>query len=473
MRPALTLLPYLGFAAFAMAAQAQPATGSMHDRALTAGYKAAFLCSGIFNAGQSEAQITADDLARVYPGYRALLSELPATIDRARRRVTVRFSEDLPPRVAAWRPFLGCAQLPVGADPEAADALPALSESVDQPLLPESDALPWPQGDAGAVGRLDGRQGEQLDRITARAFDRLTYGMGTETTAVVIVHRGLIVSERYRSGYDMHTPQRTWSVAKSIAVTILGAAVEQGIVDLEAPPPLAMWSRPGDPRAEISWHNLLHMSSGLWSATAGNRTDNIYFGGMPIPDMVSSLPLDAAPGSRWRYANNDTMIAAMAMRQAHQSPAAALSFPYSNLLWPVGMTRTTLETDWQGNFILSSQVWTTARDLARLGLLYLNNGQWAGEQLLPPDWPAFVATPAPAQPSGGNGVGYGAQFWLYGPEHGLPPGTYAARGNRGQYLVIIPAQELIIVRRGFDSVGDGHRFDIVGLSREIANLLAE
>jgi CubicO group peptidase (beta-lactamase class C family) len=410
MRPVLILSFWLGFSAYGIAAPAQPATGSAHDLALAAGYKAAFLCSGIFNAGQSEAQIAADDLARVYPGYRALLPGLPATIDRARHRVSVRFSENLPPRVAAWRPYLGCAQLPVGADPDAADLLPALAEAANYPSLANNDAMPWPQGDAGAVDRVPGEQGEQLDQLTARAFDRQTYGLGTETTAVVIVHRGRIVGERYRAGYDMHTPQRTWSVAKSIAVTILGAAVEQGIIDLEAPLPLAMWRRPGDPRGAISWRNLLHMSSGLWSATAGNRTDNIYFGGMPVPDMVSSLPLDAVPGERWRYANNDTMIAAMAMRQAHQSPSAALRFPFSDLLWPVGMTRTTLETDWQGNFILSSQVWTTARDLARLGLLYLNDGRWAGEQLLPPDWSAFVAMPSPAQPVRDDGVGYGAQF---------------------------------------------------------------
>ncbi len=131
------------------------------------------------------------------------------------------------------------------------------------------------------------------------------------------------------------------------------------------------------------------------------------------------------------------------------------------------MTHTTPETDSAGNFILSSQVWTTARDLGRLGLLYLYDGVWNGERLLPEGWSTFVATPAPAQPE--QGPGYGGFFWLYGPAQGLPAGTYGMNGNRGQYVFIVPSRKVVIVRRGFDSATA--RFDEQRFARDVLKAL--
>lgn len=456
------------FAIFlATAAHSQSETPSQHDLALAAGYKAAFLCSGIFNAGQTEAEVAADDLTRIYPGYRPLIDDLEAEIDRENRRVSVGWSGTMPPRVAIWRPYLGCAQLPMGADPESETVLPQLGSGVVVPDMEETDALEWPLGDRDAVRDLPRPAQSALNPVVERAFDRLTYGEGTETTAVIVIGNVEIVAEQYREGYTMHRAQRTWSVAKSIAATAIGAAVYQGFVDLDDPAPVPEWQTPGDPRAEITWNNLLHMGSGLWSPTAGNRTDDIYFGGMAVSDSISGLPLEASPGTRWRYANNDTLLAMRALRATLGDDERALAFPFAEVLWRIGMARTTPETDWQGNYIMSSQVWTTARDLARLGILYLNDGVWEGERILPEGWSGYVATPAPAQPDRGDGVGYGAQFWLFGPEQGLPEGTYAAMGNRGQYVVIVPERNAVIVRRGFDAVGEGANFDIAAFSRDV------
>lgn len=454
-------------------AAAQSEQPSQHDLAIAAGYKAAFLCSGIFNAGQSEAEVTADDLTRVYPRYRALIGDLPAEIDRERQRVSVRFTDSMPPRIAQWRPHLGCAQLPAGADPEIDAEIPSLPTEIGAPDLTATDGMSWPQGDGGAVRSLSGARQAALNAVIASALDRVTYGEGTETTAILVVQDGYIIGERYRTGYHMHRPQRTWSVAKSIAATVIGRAVYQGMVDLDESAPVPAWQRPGDPRAAINWHHLLHMSSGLWSPFAGNRTDDIYFGGQLVTDAIPGLPLEAAPGTRWRYANNDTLLAVRALRSVLGGDERALAYPFSELLWRIGMTRTTPETDWAGNFILSSQVWTTARDLARLGLLYLEDGVWQGERLLPEGWSAYVTTPAPDQPSGRDGVGYGAQFWLFGSQQGLPDGTYAAMGNRGQYVMIVPERDIVIVRRGFDAVGDGTRFDIARFSRDVLGVLDE
>lgn len=427
-------------AALVLAPAAASAQEDPHVRALAAGYKAAFLCSGLFNAGQTPEQVAADDLEGIYPDYQALVRDLPAEIDRDRKTVSVAFDPKLPPRIAAWRPTLGCAQLPIGAGAEAAERLPKVSIRP-----PDQSARRWPDGDAGATVRTP----RKLAQVAERAFDPSAYG--GKTTAVVVVKDGRIVAERYRPGYDHATPQRTWSVAKSLTAAVVGRAAHLGLLKVEAPANIPEWRAPGDPRSAITLAQLMHMGSGLWTDGPGNRTDEVYLGGGLVTEWATRMPMEAAPGARFRYANNDTLLAARAVRAALGDGEKALEFPFTELFWRIGMTRTTPETDWQGNYILSSQVWTTARDLARLGLLHLNDGVWNGERLLPEGWSRFVATPAPAQPS--SGPGYGAYFWLFGPAQGLPEGAYAMRGNRGQFVFIVPARRAVIVRRGFDAAG--------------------
>ncbi|MEM9739604.1 MAG: hypothetical protein AAF829_07010, partial [Pseudomonadota bacterium] len=131
--------------------------------------------------------------------------------------------------------------------------------------------------------------------------------------------------------------------------------------------------------------------------------------------------------------------------------------------------RTVLETDWNGDFLISSQVWTTARDLARLGQLYLNNGRWGDEQILHPEWLDFVMAPAPAQPEN-NDFGYGAGFWLLPDAPGVPVDAFAAMGHRGQYVVIIPSRDIVIVRRGYDPSGE-YRFDITAFTRDVVGAI--
>lgn len=428
---------------------------------LVAGYKAAFTCSAHFNAGRSVDQIAGDELTRIYRGYREAMATLPdAVIDEDAKTVSVSYADESPPRITAWRPYLGCVQLPTNAADDALDHIPQVTAFWDR-----SVPAPLPENLSNS---------ETLLYLVDAAFDRLTYGEGTETTAVLVLKDGAIVAEAYRDGFDATTPQRTWSVAKSIAATIIGAAVHDGIIDVKESAGLARWSSPGDPRGAVTIENLLHMSSGLTSSAAGNRTDDVYFGGGRIIDHATGHRLVAAPGLRWRYANNDTMIAMRALRERMKDDKKFLEYPFTALLHPLGMEHTFLETDWNGDFVLSSQVWTTARDLARLGQLYLNDGVWEGRRILPETWADYVTAPAPDQPrdrrAGENRPGYGAQFWLYGERHGLPAGTYAARGNRGQFLVIIPERNVLVVRRGFD---DGGGFDIARFSADVLASLPE
>jgi CubicO group peptidase (beta-lactamase class C family) len=462
MTPATRTALLAALVLFGPSAHAQSV--SQHIRALAAGYKAAFLCSGVFDAGLTESQVTADDLKGIYAEYAPIIGEMSASVDRNAKTVSVSFASGMPPRIAAWRPNLGCAQLPIGATLDAVATLPKFD------LAPPVIDAEWPTGDRNAMARLSRARLDALSKVVETAFDRRSYGNDTETTAVVVVSNGRIVIERYRDGYGPDVPQRTWSAAKSLTATLVGVAVQKGLLDVSKAAPIPEWRHPGDPRARITLEQLMHMASGLWTDGPGSRADEVYLGGASVTERVTQMPLEAATGTRFWYANDDTLLAAHALRTV--TGEHALAFPFTELLWRIGMMHTTPETDWQGHFILSSQVWTTARDLARLALLYRNDGIWQGERLLPAGWARYVATPAPVQPDdaiNGNGAGYGAFFWLFGPRQGLPDGTYAMQGNRGQYVMIVPSQDAIVVRRGFDKASDGSQFDI---ARFTANVLA-
>ena len=443
---------------------AQAQETEAHRRALAAGYQAAFTCSGVFNNnGRHPSLLTNRELSGVYPELRPYIGIEGSLIDPRASTVSVSFSDDLPPRIAFWRPGLGCALLPIGASAEAAAHVPKLTI-----LPPRRLAVRWARGSAEVIPEKDALNSDVM-AVVEKAFSA-SYGDKAATSAVVVVKDGEIIAERYAENFGPEIAQRTWSVGKSIAATVIGIAVEDGVLKVEDPAPISHWRKAGDPRGAITLANLLHMGSGLYSEARGNRTDAIYHGGTTVEEKAIGMPLEAKPGARFRYANNDTLLAMRALRKAIGDDAKYLAFPFEKLFWKIGMIHTFAETDWNGDFIMSSQVWTTARDLARFGQLYLQEGKWGEEQILPKAWIDFVRTPAPAQPQSaieGDGPAYGAQFWLHGPKQGLPEGTYAAHGNRGQYVVIVPEANMVIVRRGYDPVGEGGGFDIQRFAADV------
>ena len=409
----------------------------------------------------NQAGIEATDLQGGYPELQPHIAGLSAAVSVPLRQASVAFDAGLPPRVARFTPGQGCALLPVGAD--AAKVMPP-PELIGGPDPLRTDVQPWPQGDLQAAAILPVAQKKALDALMAEALAGGRYGQAARTSAVLVVKDGRIVSERYARGVGMHTPQRTWSVAKSLTSALIGRAAALNVLDRMAPAHVPEWGASGDPRAAITVDQLLRMQSGLFTNGPGNRTDALYFGGSTVAETAAVAPLEAAPGTRFAYANNDTLLAARALMA--DLGEAAPSFPYTHLLWPLGMTRTTIEGDWQGNPILSSQVWMTARDLARLALLHLNDGKWNGQQLLPEGWVKDATTPVGPQPPAARGEGYGRAIWL---PNGLPQGSYAFYGNRGQYAVVVPSQKLVIVRRGFDPAGSG--FDITAFAKDVAAAL--
>ncbi|MGB3796036.1 MAG: serine hydrolase [Alteraurantiacibacter sp.] len=444
-----------------------------YDRALAAGYKALFLCGAISNAERNGTarspesvmaweltgiQSPLDDIVRDLP-YRIVrigeadtvedaadISSADGYVQRASvvQRVEVEWANDMPPRIAAHTPGRGCSILPIGSTPATGNEQTLVATSFSASLLPSAPANP------------------EIEGVAERAFEA-DYGDDIRTTAVLIVRDGSILQENYAADFGPDVPQRTWSVAKSIAATIVGAAVQRGEASVDDFAGLGAGE--GDPRAAITIDHALRMSSGRYSDTSGSRTDPLYYGGATVEEHATDWPLVHMPGASWRYANNDTLMAIRAVRDGFGSHSPADFFRQARML------HTVAETDWQGGYILSSQVWSTARDLARLGMLYLNDGVLAdGTRVLPEGWARYVAAPDGPQPAGD--WGYGAGWWIMSGFDGIPDDAFAARGNRGQYVVVIPSLDVVIVRRGEDPAG-GSGFDIADFTRDVLAVLGD
>ena len=436
----IVLTTVLAGTAQAAAPYARPGGVAGEDEPLVvAGYRALFTCSAHFFAGRP-----LDDIEKVELIDTAKHAFPDPVIDEQRQLVSASDNEGNT-QIAVFRDSMGCTLLPPHWDIGDTPRLPY----APYPDAPDVADLAFPAGDRVAL-REDGlhREHESLGTVLDKAFDGRTYGEGVVTAGVVIVRGGEMIAERYRPGFGIHTGYRTWSTAKSITAALMGIAARKGLLDLDEPAAIPEWQYPGDPRGNITYKHLLWMSSGL--ASGGNNTYAVYFGGQDAISAITGTELEAEPGTRWKYSNNDSMLLLRALRNILDNDFRYLRFPYDELLHRIGMRHTRMETDHRGNFIGSSQVYTTARDLARFGLLLVNDGVWDGERLLPEGWVEFSRTPAPARPVEQGTQGYGAQFWLLDSIAGIPEGTYTTAGNKGQYVTVVPEHDLVIVRTGVD-----------------------
>lgn len=414
--------------------------------------RAVALCSGLWNGGRSIDQINADN------GGLGGTESMKTDIDYARKIVSIKYSDVMPPRIVAWRPVLGCVQLPIGATGDALLFVPQVAAKV---VRPDFDAQDWPTGDQKAIGRLPEEKQKKLDEVVGSGFDGNTYG--GRTWGIIVVKDGKIVSERYAMGFDMHQAAQTHSAAKSFTSSLVGIATWKYGLDLDRPGALEEWRKPGDPRGAITARHMLHMSSGLYGEGGGSPQADIYAGGATVAGRAVTNILDTMPGTRFLYNPPDTMLLMRAVREEVKNDQTFWAMPFQQLFWKIGMTRTTPASDWNGDFLMSGQTYSTARDFARFGLLYLNDGVWNGERILPEGWTKFVSTPGPVQPAG-NGPRYGGQFWIYGGIDGLAADAYSPSGGQGQYAMIIPSHKTVIVRRGFDS---GKGFNIAKFCADV------
>jgi CubicO group peptidase (beta-lactamase class C family) len=370
---------------------------------------------------------------------------------------------------SAFRQGIGCVAM---APDQTLDDIAKLP-SVDLPPLPDNAAtIPWPDGDLVKEQKLPaGIDAAALKLASEWAFNRPTPEQ--VTLSLIVVHKGQIIHERYAPGVTQATRTRTWSTAKSIASTLIGMLVDQGKLALDQPLGLE-WlpkvrSPEKDPRNAITLRHVLNMSSGLYPVdNFGMETATgsglAYFAGTSSVEGALHKALIREPGSWWDYENFDTLLGVYRMKLAIGDPKAYLEYPRRALLDRIGMRNTLIGTDRFGDFILSSQIYTNARDLARFGLLYLQKGMWNGQRLISEDWIKFVRTPAPSTAEIGHQ--YGGQFWLV-PDNrtDVPKDAYSTAGNRGQYVVIVPSHDLVIVRRGLDYGRQG--FSQWDLTREV------
>ena len=444
---ALLILLSAQYAIAVVAAPYQRPAGiaDLKEPAIVAGYRALFTCSAHFFAGRP-----LDDIKKVELVDVEGLGYPDPVIDEQRKLVSATDISGTIVRVASFRDSMGCTILPPhwgsGDIPRLPNVQYAAAPDVADVAFPAGDRVELPAN--GIESRY-----AALAHVLDRAFDGTSYGesAGVVTTAVIVVKRGKIVAERYRPGFGIHSGYRTWSTAKSISAALLAIAAKQGILDLDAPLDIPEWNYPGDPRQAITHKQLMWMSSGLYSG--GDNTYAVYFGGEDVISAVTTTPLEVAPGTRWKYANNDTLLLLRSLRHKLGDDLKYLRFPYDQLLHPLGMYHTRMEVDHLGNFVGSSQTYTTARDLARFGLLLSYDGMWKGKRLLPEGWVKFVSTPAPTKPPVPGQWGYGAQFWLLDQMPGVPPGTFTTAGNKGQFVTVVPGHDLVIVRTGVDPIG--------------------
>lgn len=449
-RLSLLLLACLAAAPALAAPPYQRPAGIADDKEplIVAGYRALFTCSAHFFAGRP-----LDDIKRVEFVDVEGLGYPDPVIDEKRRLVTATDLSGTIVRIAAFRDSMGCTVLPPHWSMADVGRLP----NVQYAPAPDVSRVPFPAGDAVDLP-ADGISAAHraLAPVLERAFDGRTLGSapGVVTTSVIVMQGGRIVAERYRPGFGVHSGYRTWSTAKSISAALLGIAAHQGMLSLDDRAAIPEWDYPGDPRQAITYKHLLWMSSGL--ASGGPNTYSVYFGGQDAESAITTTPLEVAPGTRWKYANNDTLLVLRALRERLGDDLRYLRFPYDELLHPLGMWHTRMEVDHLGRFVGSSQTYTTARDLARFGLFLAADGVWNGRRFVPEGWVKFSATPAPTKPPVDNEWGYGAQFWLLDRMPGVPPGTFTTAGNKGQYVTVVPGHDLVIVRTGVDP--DGKRF---------------
>jgi len=432
------------------------------------GQQALLMCNGLFTSHRTLEQVFAQELAYLQKPIGTAQGG-DYVVDRTRRAVAVGKDDTAPTMRAAFRKGLGCVVLAPDQTFDDIDSLPILEMP---PLSGDPGTLAWPEGD-----RIDpapappGVDAAALQAASDWAFHRKSPEQ--VTLSLLVVHRGRIIHERYAPGVDLTTRTRTWSTAKSIAVTLIGMLADEGRMKLDAPLgfewlPLAA-SPETDPRAAITLRNVLHMSSGLYTVDNGGLeyatgSGLAYWAGAGSVRGALNRGLIRKPGTFWDYENYDTLLAVYAMKRALGNDRAYLEYPRRALFDRIGMRNTLVGVDRFGDFILSSQVYTNARDLARFGLLYLQNGMWNGRRMLSQAWIDFVRTPAPS--TAGRGNQYGGQWWLVPDDRtDVPKHAYSTAGNRGQFVIVVPSHDLVIVRRGLDYGRQG--FDRWDLTREV------
>jgi hypothetical protein len=419
------------------------------------------LCSMVFVSALDPDQVYADAL-RPEPGMGLIDWAMHREVDRVHRRVTANFAGMFTSE-AVYHEGRGCT-LVYGAT--GAGGLP-----MNAPLEAKSSAQAVPEI---AGSQIVEAADSKLRLAVEHAFADSESAPVRRTKAVVVVHDGHLIAERYAPGYGIDTPLLGNSATKSVTSALIGILVRQGHLSLHEPAPVPSWTSSGDPRHMVTIDELLRMTSGLPPDERRGAFDlapRMWYLRDDMGSFAESEQPDAKPGVVWHYSNAGYQILSQIIRDAVGGRGEDVTrFAHDELFAPLGMRTATLELDGTGAPIGSKFMLASARDWARFGMLYLNDGIANGRLILPEGWVRYSASPT-------LDTGYGAGFWTntnpgtvpgWGAPWGLPGvprDTFFARGYLGQYVVVVPSEQLVVVRFGF-----ARKFDD---AEGVAHLVAE
>ena len=399
---------------------------------------AKIMCSAVFITGL-DADFAAENVGFFTAPYEERAKMGRPVVDRSRKTVRVRLPNGVE-RTAVYLGDQGCVTLPKGKR-----SVSFKPVRVEKRLARDPATEPLPKS---------------LDTAKVRQAVSAAFAHPPAMTAAfVVTWKGQIVGERYGPGITATTPLESWSMGKSVTATLMGILIRDGVYSLEQPAPVPEWQEPGDPRAKIRIADLLQMSSGLRIRAPqdpdydplGPYPDHkyLYTGGINAFHYAATRPLQWPPGKVGRYRNTDPVLVNYLMRLGVEKRGEEyLSFPQRALFDQLGIGSMVLETDPYGNFLLQGYELASARDWARLGNLYLQDGVWNGKRILPEGFVEFVSQPAPAWVADGRPI-YGGFFWINGDGvFPVPRNSYYMSGSGNQFVIIIPSHDLVVVRLG-------------------------
>ncbi|MCC8968742.1 serine hydrolase [Bradyrhizobium sp. Pear76] len=408
------------------------------------GFVANVVCSETF-VSRLDPKRNLTETTEAMPGAGLITWAMDTEIDLDRRDVTVTLF-GLGRSHAVYREGVGCT-LEHGE---------TLAEIALPPAKPQAALLPEIAGPA-----LVAPQSPQLAVALDRAFAEPTEPPFRRTRAVVVMKDGRIVAERYADGIGTETPLLGFSATKSVISALIGILVRDGKLAIDQPVPIAAWKNPDDPRHAITVDQLLRHTAGLALgsslqaslASALEPVNRMKYMESDMAAYAESISLETAPGAAWNYHDGNFIILSHLIRDAAGGHAAdVLRFARRELFDPLGMRNVVMQFDAAGTPEGSGAIMASARDWARFGQLYLDDGVAGGRRILPAGWVKYSASPTP-----NAWVGIGAGFWTdlgdsfgakYRVEHGMPRDAFFAKGTIGQYVIIVPSQRLAIVRLG-------------------------
>jgi CubicO group peptidase (beta-lactamase class C family) len=433
----------------------------------TAGF-AKIMCSAVFITGL-DPDFAAEHVGYFIAPYAERAKVGKPVIDRAAKEVHISLPNGVT-RTAKYLGSQGCVALPIGK------TTVSFTPRQVKSTLPDPSSQPWPMGDRPPADPLP--KGVDADKVK-RAVEAAFEPAAEETAAFVVTWRGMPIGERYAPGITAHTPLESWSMGKSVTATLMGVLIRQGAYELSQPAPIPEWQGPNDPRAKIRIADLLNMSSGLRIKApddpdydpAGTYPDHLYLytGAVNQFHYAATRPQQWPPATIGRYRNTDPVLVNYLIRLAVEKRGEDyLSFPQRTLFDKIGIRTMVLETDPYGNFLAQGSDLMAARDWARLGNLYLQDGVWNGERILPEGYVKFVSTVAPAWAADGRPV-YGGFFWINGESAlPVPKEAFYMAGAGGQTTLIVPSHDLVVVRLGHFK---GSTVGSTGLGKALALLM--